>query len=173
MAKAKKDNIFKRIADFFVTLYHTLTQSVPDDVRKYAETSLEITYKLKQILQSPVADVLTAIIPSTIDDNAKKQMITYIDKVLPYLIIVDDCKNKGDVSAMIACWVQHLAKHPAHTRNALLIKFAALLTAMQHGEEYKQSLYDAAVQLEYTASIKKANYETKYADKINGVDEES
>ena len=163
--------LFKKISAIFQTILAAVTGSIPKELRDFSDKSLQVTYGIKKVLENPVADVITAIIPGDFDDKLRKQILVHINNTLPYLIIVSECKDKGDVNEMLKCWVEKLRQQPAHTRNALLIKFAALLTAAQDGNKLKQSLYDYAVQAEYTAVVKSANYESKHKDNIANSEE--
>ena len=159
-------NFLKKVGAFFKTIAQIVTKSVPKELKDYSEKSLEITYGLKKFLEGYTGDIITSIIPGTWDDNLRKQMLQYINETLPYLILVNECKDKGDVGEMLKCWVDKLQAMPKHTRDAMLIKFAALLTRMQDNGQLKQSQYDYAVQAIYTADIKKGNFETKYASEL-------
>jgi hypothetical protein len=121
---------------------------IPKKVKIYVSRSLEITTAIKNVLNNPVTDIITAIIPSTWDDEAVAFIRASIEKALPYLYIVDKC-DSDNLEDMLQCWVTELRKMPEHTQNAMLLKLASLLTAMQDKDALRQRLYDLYVQLQY------------------------
>lgn len=124
---------------------------IPKKIKIAASRSLEITNRIKKALEHPVSDIITMIIPGDWDDNLKKVILQYLNQAIPYLKVVDNCKEK-DGEDMIICWIDELKKMPKETQDALLIKLASLLTAYQDGKKLKQSLYDYFTQHIYTAN---------------------
>lgn len=125
---------------------------IPHHIREYAAHSLHVTTAIKSFLESPVADIITAIIPTDIDDKVRAQLLTAINKAMPYLMIVDTCKDETDTEKLVLCWVKQIKYLPKDVQNALLAKFAAKITALLDDNELRQSSYDYAIQLLYTAS---------------------
>lgn len=128
-----------------------LFNSIPKEIREYASQSLEITRNIKKFLESPVADIITAIIPGTWDDALKTQALKYLTEAIPYLTIVDECDESATPEEMIKCWVDKLGQYKPDVRNALLFQLATLLTdRFDSDEKIKQSFYSLAVQANYT-----------------------
>lgn len=124
---------------------------IPDNIRIVASRSMQITTGIKAVLSNPLADVVTAIIPGDWDDKLKEQALAAINKVLPYLSIVDACKHHTSTEEMLKCWVAEIAKLPKHAQNAMIAKLAALLMAEFHNNALKQSLYDYYQQTYYSS----------------------
>jgi hypothetical protein len=135
-------DFFHHIGDFFAR--------IPHEVREAVSNSLAVTTAIKKFMDGPVPDILTAIIPGDWDDELKKLIREKLSQVMPYLIIVDNCKQYEDLEALMLCWIDQVKKQPKEVQDALMHKLAALLTAYQHGKAEKQSFYDFAVQLQYT-----------------------
>lgn len=125
--------------------------ALPAKIKTIAAQSLQVTTAIKSILSNPVADVVTAIIPGDWDDALKATVLQAIEKALPYLQIVDNCKHHTNVEDMLKCWVAEVAKLPKHAQNAMLHKLASLLMAQMHNNELKQSLYDYYQQAYYSS----------------------
>lgn len=125
---------------------------IPHHIREYAAHSLHVTTEIKRVLNSTGAIVLVSLIPGTADDRLRELLLKAIDKATPYLQIVDLCDKEADLEAKVNCWVMQLRLYSPHVQNALLAKFAALLTAIMDDNELRQSSYDYAIQLLYTAS---------------------
>lgn len=122
---------------------------IPKKVREFNSRSLTITTNIKKVLDNPAIDIVTTIIPGTWDDKAVSIFREYLAKALPYLHIVDVCKDHQELDDMLQCWVTELRKLPQHTQNAILHKLAALLTAYQDNESLRMRLYDLYVQMDY------------------------
>lgn len=125
--------------------------ALPSQIKVIASQSLQVTTALKLILDNPVADVVTTIIPGDWDEKLKASVLQAIEKALPYLQIVDTCKHHTDVNDMLKCWVVEVSKLPRHAQNAMLQKLASLLMAQMHNNELKQSLYDYYQQAYYSS----------------------
>lgn len=115
------------------------------------DTALHITTQLKQFLASPVADVLTAIIPGNIDDIIRRQLIATLDKVIEGLFIADSCREFKSTADKLKCFALHLQQAEPQLKDAILQKMASLLAAELDGNRLKQSLYDLYTQAKFAA----------------------
>lgn len=111
-------------------------KGIPQEVKEKAEIALKVTRCIKAVLESPVADIITAIIPTDIDDRLKTKAIAALGKV------IDRLENPT-----LESLIEELKRLPDTKRNALLIKIASLLTAELDGNELKENKYDSVVQL--------------------------
>ena len=121
-------------------------------VNEHVDTALKITTAVKNLLSSPVADILTAIIPGDIDNTVRQQLITALGKAIDVLTIVDDCKQYTDVNAQLNCFIQQLQKRDPDLQDAILQKLGSLLASQLDGQRMKQNLYDLYTQAKYAAS---------------------
>lgn len=60
-------------------------------VEKYAKPSIQTVENIKAVIDSPVTDVLTALIPGNLDDLTKDALRKALPLVLQDLKIVQDC----------------------------------------------------------------------------------
>jgi hypothetical protein len=118
----------------------------------HVDTALQVSTLLKNALTSPVADWVTALIPTRLDDVLKKQLSALLDKVIDTLAIVDACKQYTDLNQKLDCFAKQLKAHDPELRDALLQKLAGLLAAGLDGQRLQQYLYDLYTQAKYSAS---------------------
>ena len=130
----------------------TLLREFDSYIDAHIDTALQITTELRAILVSPVADILTAIIPGDIDNEIRQQLITALGKAIEALTIADNCKQYTEVDAMLNCFVQQLQQRDPEFRDAVLQIMASLLAATLDGQRLKQNLYDLYTQAKYTAA---------------------
>jgi len=123
-------------------------------VNTHVETALQITTALKYMLSSPVADIITAIIPGTIDDVLRTQLLNALNKITEALSIVDSCKQFTDLNDKLKCFVQQLGQRDPQLQDAVLLKLSSLLAAELDGQKLKQSLYDLYTQAKYVTASK-------------------
>jgi len=123
-------------------------------VNTHVETALQITTALKYMLSSPVADIITAIIPGTIDDVLRTQLLNALNKITEALSIVDSCKQFTDLNDKLKCFVQQLSQRDPQLQDAVLLKLSSLLAAELDGQKLKQSLYDLYTQAKYVTASK-------------------
>ena len=116
------------------------------------DTALKITTGLKNILSSPTADIITAIIPGDIDNTIRQQLINALSKAVEVLTIADVCKQYTDVNDKLNCFVEQLKLRDPQLQDAILQKLASLLTSGLDGQRLKQSLYDLYTQAKFSAT---------------------
>ena len=133
------------------TQVRQLLQQFDSYVEKNVDTALRITTAIKSFLQSPVADVITAIIPGGVDDIIRRQLIYALDKSLEALAIADSCRQYSDIDAKLKCFAEQLKLREPDLQDALLQKLASLLAGTLDGNRLKQSIYDLYTQVKYTA----------------------
>lgn len=118
----------------------------------HIDTALKVTSGLKRMLSSPVADIITAIVPGDADNVIRQQLISAISKAVDALAIIDNCKQYGDVNEKLSCFITQLHQLDPKLRDAILQKLASLLSGQLDGQRLKQSLYDLYTQAKYVAS---------------------
>ncbi len=121
-------------------------------VDAHIDTALKITIGLKKALSSPVADIITAIIPGDIDNTIRRQLVAALSKAIAVLTIADSCKQIADINERLTCFIEQLKLRDPELQDALLQKLASLLAAQLDGQRLKQNLYDLYTQAKYTAS---------------------
>lgn len=118
----------------------------------HIDTALQITTAIKNVLSSPVTDILTAIIPGEVDDTIRTQLVNALNKAIEALTVVDNCKQYTDLNDKLNCFVQQIKQRDPQLQDAILQKLASLLAGELDGQRLKQSLYDLYTQAKYTAN---------------------
>ena len=106
----------------------------------HIDTALQITTAIKSILASPVADILTAIIPGDVDSAIRAQLLAALTKAIEALTIADSCKQYTDPADKVKCFITQLQQRDPQLQDAVLQKLASLLTGELDGQRLKQSL---------------------------------
>ena len=118
-------------------------------VDAHIDTALKITTELKALISSPVADVISAIIPGEADDEIREKIVAALGKAIEALTIADTCKAYTDVNEKLKCFIQQLQLRDPQLQDALLQKLASLITGELDGQRLKQRLYDLYTQTKY------------------------
>jgi hypothetical protein len=121
-------------------------------IDQHVATALQITQAIKDLLASPAADILTAIIPGDLDNLVKEQAVEALSKIVSALAIANSCRSCKAGEAKIKCFVEQLRHYDPQLQDALLLKAASLLAGRLDGQRLKQSLYDLYTQAKYAAS---------------------
>ncbi len=121
-------------------------------VDAHIDTALKITTDLKKVLSSPVADIITAIIPGDADNKIQAHLVSALSKSIEALTIADSCKEVTDVNENLKCFVTQLQQREPNLQDAILQKLASLLAGHLDGQRLKQNLYDLFTQAKYAAS---------------------
>lgn len=118
----------------------------------HIDTALSVTTAIRNLLTSPVADALTAIIPGSLDDVIRTQLVNALTKVIAALSIVDSCKQYTAINDQLNCFVTQLKQRDPQLQDAILQKLASLLAGELDGGRLKQNLYDLFTQAKYTTA---------------------
>jgi hypothetical protein len=121
-------------------------------VDAHIDTALAVTTGLKKILASPVANLLTTIIPGDLDNVIRQQLIALLDKALEALTIADTCRQYTDLNDKLKCFVEQLQLRDPQLQDAILQKLASLITRGLDGGRLKQNMYDLYTQAKYAAT---------------------
>lgn len=105
-----------------------LFRSAFKQVQKYVVPSVQVVEAIKAVIDSPVADILTAVIPSGIDDAVKDQLRKYLPMVLQQLRIAEECMSLNEPDKIIACAITALQKYEGVAKHAQYLNIAAMLT---------------------------------------------
>lgn len=121
-------------------------------IEEHVETALAVTTRIKNILSSPVANIITAIIPGEIDNIVRVQVLYALDKAIAVFSIVEQCKEYSALEEKLNCFLTELRQRDPNLQDAILQKLASLLAGELDGNRLKQHLYDLYTQAKYTAS---------------------
>ena len=119
-------------------------------VDAHVTLALKITTAIKELLTSPAADIITAIIPGDLDNVIRQQAIAALSKVTEALTIADNCRKCTDANDKIRCFIEQLKLYDPRLQDAILHKLASLLAGQLDGQRLKQNLYDMFTQAKYS-----------------------
>jgi len=86
----------------------SLFAGMPSELKTAIHIGVQVTQNIKTFVDSPAADVLTAIIPGDIDDEIKSWLRAKLPAILTELKLADSCSGLTDPAAITACAVKVL-----------------------------------------------------------------
>lgn len=119
---------------------------------KNVDIAVTAVQGIKRFIDNPVIDLITAVIPGTLDDRIKIKLRESLSFSLEQLIIVSGCNKSGTVEEKLLCYTQWLATLPAAVKDAHLFKLASLVTAGLDEHRFSVYEYDTAAQLFYAVN---------------------
>jgi hypothetical protein len=107
------------------------------------------------LLSSPVADVITALIPGTLDDNIKAMLLLNLQKVLKVLQVTAEITNEPNPAQQVLLLVEYLKTVSTPMKNAIYKTIAAeLAKASNDGKDnIKGHSIDLLTQLTYSKMV--------------------
>jgi len=82
---------------------------------------------MKVFVDSPAADILTALIPGDVDDKIKDLLRAKIPVILSELKLADTCQNITDPTQLTTCAVKVIQSLDSDIKNAFLHDLAILV----------------------------------------------
>lgn len=128
-----------------------ILQQFDDYLDEHIDLALSVTTALKNLLSSPMADILTAIIPGDLDNVIRQHLLAALEKATETLLIADKCRQHQTLADKLLCLAEELQQRSPELRDALLHKLASLVAGEMDGQRLKQNLYDLYTQAKYAA----------------------
>jgi len=128
-------NIFQRIGHWVKTLFAGL----PEDIKHYAAIALQVTSKIKHVIDSGVVVTIIELTPTDLDDNIREKLSQCLGLLNQWL----------EVETLQQA-IETLGKMPKKLQNATLIKLASEITACLDNNTLSEAQYDIATQSVYT-----------------------
>jgi hypothetical protein len=98
----------------------TLFESFPDEMKTAIHIGVLITENIKNFVDSPVADVLGALIPDDIGEDIKAWLRAKIPGILTELKLADSCSGLTDPQQITACAIKVLQGLDGDIQSAFL-----------------------------------------------------
>ena len=86
----------------------SLFAGIPSELQIAIHIGVVVTQNIKNFVDSPTADVLTAIIPGDIDDEIKTWLRAKLPEILTELKLADSCSELTDPAAITTCAIKVL-----------------------------------------------------------------
>lgn len=104
-----------------------LFNGIPAELKTAIHIGVLVTENIKNFIDSPAADILTAIIPGDIDDAIKTWLRAKLPEILTELKLADNCGSLSDPAAITACAVKVLQGLDADTQSPFLHSLSVLV----------------------------------------------
>lgn len=127
----------------------TIINKVDKFVDTAANNALDITARLKPLLDSPLGAVLTEIIPGTWDNELRTKASDLLGTIVSGLTVSKTIAAEPDLTKKIQLFMCEIATQHPEYQEALLFKIASLLTKYLHGDKLSDSEYDLITQAKY------------------------
>jgi len=105
----------------------SLFGSLPDNLKNAIVLAVNITENIKKVMDLPVVDLITAIIPGEADDALVAALRAALPKILTELQLTENCINSSDPNTLVQCGLQTLSKTTGDVRNSFLHSLSVLL----------------------------------------------
>ena len=105
----------------------SLFEGIPSELKTAIHIGVTVTQNIKTFVDSPVADVLTAIIPGDIDDEIKNWLHAKLPEILTELKLADSCSGLTDPPAITQCAVKILQGLDADVQAPFLHSLSVLI----------------------------------------------
>ena len=105
----------------------SLFEGIPSELKTAIHIGVTVTQNIKTLVDSPVADVLTAIIPGDIDDEIKNWLHAKLPEILTELKLADSCSGLTDPAAITQCAVKVLQGLDADVQAPFLHSLSVLI----------------------------------------------
>jgi hypothetical protein len=117
----------------------TLFDKVPTNIKNAIHIGVVVTENIKTFVDSPVADVLTMLIPGNIDDKLKDLLRAKLPYLLSELKLADDCAGLTDPAEITACAIKVLQDLNGNVQSAFLHNLSILIAQVAADDELSWS----------------------------------
>lgn len=136
-------SFFKKLLAKIKSIFNGL----PADLKQAIHIGVVITDNFKNFVESPVADVLTAIIPGDIDDRIKQTLRIMLPAILLRLTLIDVKTDTASNETIVGEAVKAFHKLDPSISPAFLHTFSILIA--QVAADGKLSWSDGAILVEW------------------------
>ncbi len=121
-------------------------------IELHAGEALQVTKIIKSALESPLVDLLEAIIPGDADTIFKNKLLQALELGIDTLSIINTCQHEPSLEAKLVCFVNGLKTVSRDLQDAVLQKLQSILLRELDGNTRKQNIYDLFSQAAYSNS---------------------
>ncbi|PTQ94904.1 hypothetical protein C8P68_106118 [Mucilaginibacter yixingensis] len=105
----------------------SLFDSLPTEYQSAIHLGVIVAENIKKAVDSPTADILTAIIPGDVDDKIKTVLRQQLPQLLAELKLADNCGELTEPEAIANCAIQTLQQLEGDIKSAFLHNIAILV----------------------------------------------
>ena len=107
-----------------------LFTNFPTELKSAVSIAITVTDNIKTFVDSPIADILTAIIPGDVDDRIKQLLRGGIPVILTNLKLVDDCGDLKEPQMITNCAVKVLQNMDGEIKSAFLHTISVMVAQL-------------------------------------------
>lgn len=100
------------------------------ELKSAIHTSVLIVENIKKFVDSPDADIITALIPGDIDDKIKDLLRDKLPVILTELKLADSCTGLTNQNEITACAIKTLQGMGLNTQSAFLHSISVLIAGV-------------------------------------------
>lgn len=104
-----------------------LFDGMPHKLRAAIHIGVLVTENIKTFTDSPAADILTALIPGSVDDGIKMLLRAQLPAILTELKLADQCAGLTDPAEITACAIKVLQSMDSNIQSAFLHNLSILV----------------------------------------------
>jgi hypothetical protein len=104
-----------------------LFTNISPELKSAIHIGVVVTENIKNFVDSPAADVITALIPGDTDDQIKEWLRAKLPAILTELKLTDSCSELTDPSQITACAIKVLQSMDADIKDAFLHDISILV----------------------------------------------
>lgn len=125
----------------------SLFSNIPAELKSAIHIGVSVTENIKNFVESPIADILTAIIPGNVDDHIKTILRNQLPAILIKLKLAEQCADLTDPEKITDCAVKCLQSLSPNIKGAFLHNLSVLIA--QVAADGKLSWEDGAYVMEW------------------------
>jgi hypothetical protein len=111
----------------------SMFQNVPSELQTAIHIGVIVTENIKTFVDSPAADVLTAIIPGDLDDEIKNWLRAKLPSLLTELKLADSCGGLTDPQQITQCAIKVLQGLTGDIKSAFLHNLSIFIAQVAAG----------------------------------------
>lgn len=147
------DNFFKRLFSGIARYFRDAFGKARKVAQDVIPVGIEVVEQIKLVMDSPIAPIVTALIPGQVDDLVAAKIKEYLPDILLKLKIAGECAQKKTNDEVIQCALAHLREYHPTARKAYFLNIASMLSA---------ALADGKLSWAEIVMITQYTYENRY-----------
>ncbi len=111
----------------------SLFGGLPAELKTAVHIGVVVTENIKNFVDSPVADILTVLIPGDLDDEIKNWLRAKLPDLLTELKLADNCGNLTDPQQITQCAIKVLQALSGDLKSAFLHNLSIFIAQVASG----------------------------------------
>ncbi len=138
---------FNKIVLFLTTLFTNLDEWIHDHV----QPSIEMVERIKSVVDSPVGNLIAALIPGGLGEVAREEIILLLTKTLNTLNVTAAIEHDPSWENKVMMTVNYIKSVSKPMQDAIYLKLASEMAKIKSGSDsFKGHSVDLLVQMQYS-----------------------